>query len=154
MGQPMTTTPQSSEAAFADGGRWHVATAFDGEMPIVLRIRSVPESFPRSDYPFLLSIVWPYESSDDSGMPSDDVKQRMDVLEDLLVQSLEGESNSLFTLVVTGNAVRVWQLYSRAVDDTMTLLNGALAEHERFPIEISLDEDPGWEAFAPFQQGH
>lgn len=148
----MNTTPQPTDDAFHHGGRWHVATAFDGEKPIVLRIRDVPKAFPCEDYPFLLSIVWPYETADDSGMPAENVKERMDVLEDLLMPSLEGQGSSLFTLVITGNGMRVWQLYSRAVDETMTSLNSALADEERFPIEISLDEDPRWEAFAPFQQ--
>ena len=110
----MNTTPQPTEDAFHNGGRWHVATAFDGEMPIVLRIRNVPDSFPCREYPFLLSIVWPYDADDDSGMPQDDVRERMEVLEDLLMPSLESQSNSLFTLVITGGAMRVWQLYSRA----------------------------------------
>ena len=98
----------------------------------------------------MIAVTWPYDT-DDGGMPSQDAKERMDLLENLLMPALEDGGNSILTVVVTGNGVREWQWYSRSHDETMQLVNSVLAGHDVFPVEFSIQDDPEWAAYSQFE---
>ncbi|MCA9156045.1 MAG: DUF695 domain-containing protein [Planctomycetales bacterium] len=130
--------------------RWSVATAQDGDMPLIFRIRSLPDNFAKSEYPTMLAISWRYGNAN-GGMPLPDEKARMDLLEDLLMPALEPVNNAILTVIVTGNGVREWQWYTRSPDRTMELVNTALAGQTQFPVEFIIQDDPDWEAFSQFE---
>lgn len=130
--------------------QWTVATAQDGDMPLIFRIRSVSGRLNRSDYPNMIAISWPYEPQE-MGMPSPETKTSMDLLEDLLTRPLESGANALLTVVVTGNGVREWQWYTRSQEETMSRVNSALAGQPPFPVEFSVQHDPGWQAYSQFE---
>jgi len=74
----------------------------------------------------------------------------MDLLEDLLDANLEEHRQAFLTVVVTGNGVREWQWYARDDNETLRQLNEALAGHDKFPIDVFMDDDPEWSAYARF----
>ncbi len=130
---------------------WSVGRGSDGDKPLIFRVRDVPGDFKRCEYPQMIAVTWRYQSGNEGGMPSKDEKQRMDLLEDLLADSLERDGQAILTVVVTGNGVREWQWYSRSSTDTMTRVNAALAGQARFPVEFCLQDDPAWEAYNQFR---
>jgi hypothetical protein len=99
----------------------------------------------------MLAITWKYNPANDSRMPSAKESDQMKVLEDLLERALESAQQAFLTVVVTGNGVREWQWYSRDAAESMNLLNKALASHSPFPITVSKQDDPEWEAYFQFQ---
>jgi hypothetical protein len=126
-------------------GGWSVGQGKYQGRPLVVRYRStLPEDISRKDFPDLLAIRWDYPPAG-GGMPAEETQRRMDELESLLEQALEG--NSLLTAVVTGDGVREWQWYTRDVGEAMERINQALGELEPFPIALSRRADPDWTAY-------
>jgi hypothetical protein len=137
------TTPAISQDV------WEIYTAEDNGMPLVVRLRSdIPSTVTPSAYPHMIAITWQYKS--ESGMPSALEKESMDDLEDTITSVVEPKNQGFLTVVVTGNETREWQFYARNTQDFMSLLNGALANKPVFPIELSLQSDPEWEAYKQF----
>jgi hypothetical protein len=139
---------EAAEQAPADNS-WALAEASDDGRPLVFRFRTgFPSTVKRSRFPLMIAITWRFES--DSGMPSNREKASMDDLEESLSHVVESTGKAVLTVIVTGNEVREWQFYTRSQDEFMRLLNQALAGKPRFPIEISTDDDPDWEAYSKF----
>jgi hypothetical protein len=131
---------------------WTVATGQDGDKPLILRIRNEAPSFaPKSAFPHLIAVSWPYEAARDNEMPSQEVVEQMGQFEELVETALETARQAFLSVIVTGNGVREWQWYSRDPNETMELVNEALAGRDPFPVEFSLQEDPEWEAYSRFQ---
>lgn len=133
--------------------RWSIAEGEDRGKALIFRIRNQPPSFARKhEYPHLVAISWYFDSPSETGMPADDVFQRMAQLENLLKSALEQRRQAFVTVVVTGNGVREWQWYSRDPSETMRLVNEELADYDPFPIQFTIQEDPGWDAYLRFQE--
>lgn len=118
---------------------------------IIFRFAHEFESrFDRTTQPDRIIIVWRYDS--ETGQPSRDEYQRMDLLEDALAPVLfEGEFATL-ALVSTGENLHEWIYYAKSEAEFMARLNQALAG-EVFPIEIHTAADPTWESYEAFIRG-
>jgi hypothetical protein len=131
---------------------WTIAEAEDDGKPLIFRIRNgKPAGVATEKYRNLIAVSWPYEPGNDSGMPAQDQVAQMGLFEDLLMPALEGPRQAFLTVVVTGNGVREWQWYSRDAGETMALVNKALSNHEPFPVEFSVQDDPKWQGYFRFQ---
>lgn len=131
---------------------WSVATAEDDGKPLLLRVLNRPPAFAHQDqFPHLLAIAWPYEPTNDDGMPSEDVYARMNELEDLLTETLENSQHAFLSVIVTGHGVREWQWYTRSPEQAMELINKSLGHKEPFPVEFSAQDDPAWSGYARFR---
>lgn len=129
--------------------KWGVYTAQDNGFPLIVRHRSdIPTNVISSAYPHMIAISWKYES--ENGMPEETVRKSMKVLEDRITNAVEPRKHALLTVVVTGNGLCEWQFYARNTNDFMQLLNEALANQPAYPIELSLQKDPEWEAYRQF----
>ena len=103
---------------------WSVATAEDDGKPLIFRIRNKPPSFASKEaFPHLLAVSWQYDPPNESGMPPEELANRMGQLEDLLDEAFEGACQAFLSVIATGNGVREWQWYARNPDDVMTLVN-------------------------------
>ena len=130
---------------------WSVATAEDDGKPLIFRIRNKPPSFASKEaFPHLLAVSWQYDPPNESGMPPEELANRMGQLEDLLDEAFEGACQAFLSVIATGNGVREWQWYARNPDDVMTLVNQTLGEFEPFPVEFSFRDDPDWIAYSRF----
>lgn len=132
---------------------WSVATGEDEGRPLIFRLRTKPPAWhDRDDYPHLVAISWNFADDDEAsdavdGLPDAETVERMEVLEDRLVEFLEESQAACLTAVVTGNGVREWQWYARSPHGMMQILNEALCGLPQFPIEISAEEDPEWDGY-------
>jgi Family of unknown function (DUF695) len=131
---------------------WSVATAMDGEMPLIIRFRSQPPAgINKTNYQDMIAITWQYEADEESsGMPGEAEKERMDELEDLLMPALESAKVAFLTVIVTGNGVREWQWYSRSAEALIDTMNKCLGSLPAFPISISAQKDPDWATYQQF----
>lgn len=87
---------------------YFTATGEEDGNPLIFRsLQAVPEGAKESEYPFLISIYWPYDSNNDSGMPDASTNEAQIVFEDAL-QSLDSLGISHLMLVVTGNGRKEW----------------------------------------------
>jgi len=130
---------------------WTVAQAEDDGKPILLRIRNpAPKFAKRLKFGQMITVAWPYESSGDHGMPDDDELASMTQLEELLVAAFEDEKQGFLSVVVTGNSNREWQFYAIDIESAGLVINESLADYDPFPIQISTEEDPDWDAYERF----
>jgi hypothetical protein len=135
----------------ASDDTWSMATGEDNGKPLIFRIRNKPPSFARKEaFPHLLAVSWQYEPPNAQGMPSQEMVERMDQLEDLLMPALEGAREAFLTVIVTGNGVREWQWYARNPDKAMQLVNETLGDLEPFPVQFSFQDDPEWQGYSQF----
>ena len=82
---------------------WFTAGGEEDSKPLVFRGRqNVPPSVVESDYPTLVSIFWPYEPANESGMPDEETNDAQIELEDAL-DALDSPGISFLMLVITGN---------------------------------------------------
>lgn len=132
------------------GDHWAVAEGRDGEMPLIFRIREIPDTFDRRRFPHLISIQWSFEPVG-QGMPDQETQAKMNEMEERLLKTLEGTGQAVLTVIVTGNGIREFQWYAPSPDIMMAGLNKALAGLPPLPIEISGEEDPNWEAYGNFR---
>lgn len=107
--------------------------------------------FDRARQPERLIITWGYESR--SGMPSLEVRQRMDALEDILQPVVESDGFSTLAIVSTGEDSREWIYYTSSSSAFLQRLNDSLKEQAPFPIEIHVAPDPTWSTYEEFLAG-
>lgn len=130
---------------------WTVAQGEDDGKPILLRIRNpAPKFAKKSKFAQMLAIAWPYESPGDHGLPVEEDLAAMTELEELLVAAFEDTKQGFLSVVVTGNGIREWQFYSSDVETAGLVINESLADYDPFPIQISTEHDPEWEAYERF----
>jgi hypothetical protein len=133
-------------------GGWAIAEGADNGKPLIFRFRNrKPVGVATEVYRHLIAVSWPYESHNEGGMPPQDQFSEMQLFEDLLRSALEGPGQAYLTVIVTGNGVREWQWYSRDPAETMALVNKALSNHDPFPVQFTIQDDPDWEAYGRFQ---
>ena len=138
-------------AASPAADNWTVATAQDQGKPLIIRYRyPVPAPFKRSVYPTMIDITWKFDS--ESGMPSPSEKDRMNELEDSITSTIEPSKNGLLTVVVTGNGACKWKFYAKNRNEFLLLLDEALSGKPKFPIWISVQQDPDWLSYKQFGQ--
>lgn len=132
------------------GDQWSVAEGCDGDMPLVFRVREIPDDFNRSGYPHLIAIQWKYQAIG-QGMPNPKTLKQMERMEELLLKHIEEPQIGVLTVIVTGNGLRELQWYARSPEAMMAGLNQALGKLPKLPIEISGEEDPEWQAYENFR---
>lgn len=93
-----------------------------------------------------VEITWKYEG-DEKGMPSEELAEQMENVQETLKKAMEKDKLSILTGVYTGGGEKVWVFYTRTVRVFGERLNEALASFELLPISIYTEADPEWEEY-------
>ena len=148
---PRATTPEPSPEPGPGSSSSDQRTLAQGQvdgLPLLFRFRAFPpEGVEPASFATLVAIGWSYEPGNDSGMPGPPDAERMDHLEALLDAAIETPGIAYLTAAVTGNGRREWQWYTRDSASFMAALNRALSSYPAFPIDISHQQDPEWNAY-------
>lgn len=129
-------------------GKWVVAEGEIDNLPAFVRFRDSVESFISSgDYRHYLRIVWECEEADKLGIPSESEWEQLESFEDNLCTALEANDHAVLTFTMTNDALRQWVFYTQDVAESVRRINEMPQEKERFPIELSANEDPNWEEY-------
>ncbi|MDX2220865.1 MAG: DUF695 domain-containing protein [Burkholderiales bacterium] len=125
---------------------WSVAEGEHKNKPLVIRYRGEFRKKPDlSAYPRLVRVVWSFDANP-SGMPSTSTSQQMSVFEDRLVAAVEPSQTSVLVAVITNSGQREWLFYTSDVAKFGQRLTDMPQEKERYPIAISSESDPAWNA--------
>lgn len=128
-------------------GNWYLAEGEIDGLPAFVRFRDNVESFILSgNYRNFLRIVWEFEA-DEHGLPSDDETERLESFEDNLCEALEADDHAVLSFAMTNDGLRQWVFYTQDVKESVRLFNEMPQEEERFPIELTTQEDPNWEEY-------
>ena len=131
---------------------YFTATGEEDGNPLIFRsLHSIPSGVEEADYPYLISIYWPYQSQG-KGMPNAETNDSQILFEDSLVH-LDKLGISHLMLVVTGNGRKEWHWYAADVEHWMQLFNKALTDQPVFPIDIENSKQPNWSLYHNFVSG-
>ena len=87
-------------------------------------------------------------AQDFTGLPCDDLGEKMEAVEEALRKAMEKKDKlAILTGVYTGGGEKVWVFYTRTVRVFGERLNEALAPFELLPISIYTEMDPDWEEY-------
>lgn len=84
---------------------------------------------------------------DEYGFPSETESQRLEIFEELLVQTVESDEHSILIAVLTCNGKREFVFQTADKAGFLKRLTNIPHESERYPIEIEAYDDPGWGYF-------
>jgi Family of unknown function (DUF695) len=127
---------------------WFTATGDEEGKPLIFRSR-VKSSVQEANYPNLVTVYWDYETTNESGMPDEEINEFHISFEDTL-QPLDSEALSHLMLVVTGNGRKEWYWYASDVIVWMERFNELLTRHPEYPIEIENTFEPDWSFYHNF----
>lgn len=144
----------SAAASSGDAAVWATATsthATNGRVIVFRFVKEFRTGFERPSLPDRVILMWRYKS--ESGLPSPAEREAMDRMEDLLAPVVEKTGFAMLALVSTGENLREWIYYAKSEHEFLQALNGALAQQQRFPIEIHAAPDPTWSTYDRFRKG-
>lgn len=95
-------------------------------------------------YGRVLKIVWIYAPEGSGALPSKDASEQMAVFEDRLCAAVEHDSHAILTAVLTFDGARQWVFYTDDVHECGARLEAMPQEAERYPLELTADDDPEW----------
>ena len=133
------------------GDPWTIAEGNEDGLPVLYRLRGcVPDGISISKYPYLLSILWHYETKEESGMPSKDTNEQQLAFDDAL-DEMDNTGQGTLMLVVTGNGRREWIWYVSNPQDWLASLHTCLVGHPVYPLDIQQSEDSEWNTWKTFR---
>ena len=118
----------------SEPGEWAVSTGNENGQPVIVRTRTrAPQGMRTDRFPAAVEIVWRFA---DAGMPSPEVAALLGECEDTL-GVLEGPTNGLLGIIITGNGRREWVWYVADVAHFCARARDLLAASgTRFPVEV------------------
>jgi hypothetical protein len=136
------------------GDVWTVATSRDGEVPKLVRFRqNIDPDALGPHLPHLVCVSWSMVDATELGLPSDDETQELERFENELVPRVEAGSIGLLAAVITECSQRHWYFYLNDRNGFSDALHDVPQKEERYPIEITIQENEGWRLFREVSAG-
>lgn len=124
-----------------------IGRSFEQGAPVIWSfVDELPDQHSRHAKPWLAVVSWPYDGSQNDGMPAEDLQELMRNLE-LALYPLEESEFSVSAYRRTGNDLKEFVYYVEDQSHFLAQLNELLAAHPRYPLEIKFYEDPTWSDF-------
>jgi len=125
--------------------QWFAAEAKNDDLPVLLRGRGqLKDLVGIKSHPNLLKIRWTYTPDAKTGMPAVDEIKKMAVFEQVVFETLEKEPLAIFYSIYLHNGMKEWSAYCSDLERVNEEISGALVGHEKYPIELLVDQDPEW----------
>jgi len=127
---------------------WFTALSEDesGNMVTVYGRDELSEFLRSGKFRERVEITWKYEA-EDKGMPSDEVAELMENVQETLRKAMEKDKLSILTGIYTGGGEKIWIYYTRTVRVFGERLNDTLISFDLLPISIYTEIDPEWEEY-------
>jgi hypothetical protein len=122
-----------------------IGRSYKDDLPVIWKfVNAEPSVDTREALPWLTVISWEYDGSDNNGMPVKALNEQMVRLEKAIEDGVEATGFCEHAISKTGSNLKELIYYIHDRDSFLEHLNVALGHHERYPIEITFDEDPEW----------
>lgn len=117
-----------------------------GQLVTINGREELKEFIDSGKYKERVEITWKYEG-ECNGMPSEELAEKMFVVQEKLRRGMEKDKLAILTAVYTGAGEKIWVFYTRTVRIFGERLNEKLADLELLPITIYTEIDPEWEEY-------
>ena len=124
------------------------AQADDGRLIMVSGRRDIDAFRSNPRFSIRINITWEYSDAPDDGMPCDADAALMEQATDSLQAILKADPVAVLTGIYTGAGRRDWVFYTLSTHIFQKKLNEALAPLPLLPLQITAENDPGWEEYA------
>ncbi len=94
-----------------------------------------------------VEISWKYTECAAQGMPTEELAQQMEEVQECLQKAFEKNKLAILTGIYTGDNERTWVFYTRNIPAFGETLNKALQPFELLPITIYTEKDPDWNEY-------
>ena len=122
-----------------------IGRSYKDDLPVIWKfVNTEPGDDTRQALPWLTVISWQYDGSENNGMPVKAINERMIRLEKAIKDGVEATGFCEHAISKTGSNLKELIYYIHDRDSFLERLNVALRTHERYPIEITFEEDPEW----------
>jgi hypothetical protein len=128
----------------ANDAGWSLGEGHTGQFPFQLRLRLVGPDFARELFPRRLNVFWSMQSSDDDGLPTHDELAALHRFEDRLVAAVEEARVAMLVAVITGSGEREFVFQASDPEQFLRCLTEMPQEEERYPVEMTVTDDPDW----------
>ncbi|MDP4271527.1 MAG: DUF695 domain-containing protein [Bacteroidota bacterium] len=128
--------------------KWFSAISEDenGKLVIVTGRDDIMDFVKSGKFKERAEIYWKYEG-DGQGMPSEELSEQMEQVEEALRKSMEKDKLAILTGVYTGGGQKTWVFICRTVRVFGERLNEVLSSFDLLPIEIYTENDPDCEEY-------
>jgi Family of unknown function (DUF695) len=125
---------------------WFGAEGRQSGKPVLVRGRRFPpEVIGSPKFPYIVSIVYKYATSDHTGLPSVDQYDKIAEFENRAVDLIESAKHGFIALIKTFNGAVRYLSYVRDADATLRLLSQHLSEED--PVDLEVGEDREWAGY-------
>jgi len=118
----------------------------EGQLIVVSGRDSLGEFIQSGKLKERVEITWKYEG-DEKGMPTEEMSEKMEVVQETLRKAMEKDKLAILTSVYTGGGEKIWIFYTRTTCVFGERVNEALSSFELLPITIYTELDPDWEEY-------
>ena len=130
----------------ADSAPWNLAESGDGEDAMLLRYRPDLKPFIGNEcYENRLVIILEYDPDNTSGMPSKELSEEMEGVENALVSALDPNRLGVLSFVLTKYGSREWHFYVSDKEPLGEKINSALSDFPKLPLHIQIESDENWD---------
>src|SRR5690349_23071254 len=119
---------EHSESMTFDSLTWAGAESRYDNHVLLIRVREIPEAFPRLNYPQRINIFWKMIEADESGLPTENEFGSLETFEDRLVNATEQDAHSLLVAALTCNGEKEFVFYTGDVSGFMQRLTNMSQE--------------------------
>ena len=119
-----------------------------GDKKAIIRARThLKNILDSSLYNKLGQITWRTEDPTSNGIPTPDENLFMGEVEEVLIESVESDLQSVLTFVQTFDNSRTWFFYCKDNEIFMKRLNKCLSQFKMLPISITFKSDSDWSTY-------
>lgn len=137
----------------ADNAGWSLGEGHTGEFPFQLRLRVVPVDFAREAFPKRLNVYWSMNAADEEGLPTHEEIEALHRFEDRLVAAVEEAQAAMLVAVITGGGEREFVFQAGDPERFLQCVTEMPQEGDRYPIEMTVADDPEWAFFDELSPG-
>lgn len=127
---------------------WSIATLkHDGKEYIVRCNAWLRNIIGDPSYPYEVGIAIPIKETDDNGFPEKATNIKLDELEDLIINEMQKNNESLFAGSITGGGIKEFFLYTSNSEKAKKKFNKIKKSFSDLDLQLNIAEDKNWDVF-------
>lgn len=102
---------------------------------------------PNSSYPYQVGIATSIKTTDHDGFPSSEENQRLNQIEDMIIDQFTSDDSAIFAGTITGGDIKEFVLYAKNPDEARSNFNKLQQAVSDYQLQLNVKEDQKWNTF-------
>lgn len=127
---------------------WSIATLKHGGKEYIVRCNAwLWNKIGDPIYPYKVGIAIPIKETDDNGFPAKTANVKLGELENLIINEMQKNNESLFAGSITGGGIKEFFLYTSNPKEAKKKFNKIKKSFMELDLQLNIAEDKKWEVF-------